>query len=150
MTFSVEKVEDLNALNIEGLVKESEEEGYRFLTRLVEEYKDGSNTFDQPGEALYCVRDNQDEVIAVGGVNQSPFADDEKVARLQRFYVESNARRRGAGSLLLKEITNHARAYFKEMTVRTESSKADSFYRHNGFDFDDSASETTHILKFEN
>ena len=148
MEFSVEKVENLNALNIDGLVKESEVEGYRFLTRLVEDYKDGTNTFNEPGEALYCVRDNKDSIVAVGGVNQSPFAEDDKVARLQRFYVEADARRKGAGSLLLKEITDHSREHFKEITVRTESSKADSFYRHNGFDFDDTASETTHVLKF--
>ncbi|MBE1554189.1 GNAT family N-acetyltransferase [Sporosarcina limicola] len=149
MKFSVEQVEDLNAIDISSLVKESEVEGYRFLSRLVDDYKDGTNTFNQLGEALFCIRDESSNIVAVGGVNQSPFSDDDKVARLQRFYVEADARRKGAGSLLLKEIVNHSRGYFNEMTVRTESSKADAFYRFNGFGLDDSASETTHVMKLQ-
>ena len=87
------------------------------------------------------------DVVAIGGVNQSPFSEDVKCGRLQRFYVLNDARRQGVGSLLLKEITDHSRGKFNEMTVRTESSKADAFYRSNGFNLDDSASETTHVLK---
>ena len=147
MGFSVEQVDDLQTIDITNLVTESETEGYRFLSRLVEDYKDGTNTFNQPGEALFCVRDEVGNVVAIGGVNKSPFSNDGDVARLQRFYVEADARRRGAGSLLLKEIISHSRNSFNEMTVRTESSKADAFYRSNGFDLDDSASETTHVLK---
>ena len=47
--------------------------------------------------------------------------------------------------LLLKKSSSLAET-FHEMTVRTESSKADAFYRANGFELDDSASETTHMI----
>lgn len=73
MTFKVEQVKDLHAINIEPLVKESEVEGYRFLTRLVNDYQDGTNTFNKPGEALLSVRNEDGDVVAIGGVNQSPF-----------------------------------------------------------------------------
>jgi GNAT superfamily N-acetyltransferase len=147
MTFKVEQVKDLQAIEIEPLVKESETEGYRFLTRLVNDYQDGTNTFNKPGEALLSVRNEGGTIVAIGGVNQSPFSEDTQVARLQRFYVLDEARRQGVGSLLLKEIVDHSRDAFKVVTVRTESSKADAFYRANGFELDDSASETTHLMK---
>jgi GNAT superfamily N-acetyltransferase len=146
MEYIVERVDDINLIDISELVKESEAEGYRFLTRLVNDYKDGSNTFDKPGEALFFIQDGSGEVVAIGGVNQSPFSDDKDVARLQRFYVAAAARRQGVGSILLEEIVRHSRDTFREMTVRTESSKADAFYRANGFELDDSASETTHLI----
>lgn len=149
MESKVERVDDLNTIDISHLVQESESEGYRFLTRLVGDYKDGTNTFDKPGEALFSIRDKAGHVVAIGGVNQSPFSDNAQVARLQRFYVLDDARRMGVGSRLLKEIVDHSRGAFNELNVRTESSKADAFYRANGFEFDDSTSETTHLLKFD-
>ncbi|WP_432355809.1 GNAT family N-acetyltransferase [Sporosarcina sp. A2] len=149
MTYVVEPVEDLMKLNIESLISESEEEGYRFLTRLAEDYKEGINTFSEPGEALYCVKDESGKIVAIGGVNRFPGpGGDPETGRLQRFYVETEERRNGAGSLLLKEIIKHSESQFNELTVKTESSKADAFYRHNGFEFDDSASETTHRMAF--
>ncbi|MHA6261166.1 GNAT family N-acetyltransferase [Sporosarcina sp. CAU 1771] len=149
MLITVERVKDLNAIDISHLVKESESEGYRFVTRLVTDFQDGSNTFNKQGEALFLIRDKDNDVVAIGGVNESPFAVDENVGRLQRFYVLSEARRKGVGSQLLKEIIQHSKAVFDEMTVRTESSKADAFYRANGFVADDSSSETTHVIKFK-
>ncbi len=149
MTFTVERVEDLQAIDISQLVKESELEGYRFLSRLVNDFQDGSNRFNKPGEALFSVQNETGDVVAIGGVNQSPFSDDTHVARLRRFFVLDDARRQGVGSLLLKEIIDHSRGIFNEMTVRTESSKADAFYRSNGFELDNSASETTHVMKLE-
>ena len=150
MNYTVEPIKDLTKLTIEPLVAESEEEGYRFLTRLVEDYKEGVNTFSEPGEALYAVKDAQGNVIAIGGVNRFPVpGGDPETGRLQRFYVQADQRRNGAGSLLLKAIIDHASKQFHELTAKTESSKADAFYRHNGFEFDDSESETTHRIVFK-
>jgi ribosomal protein S18 acetylase RimI-like enzyme len=146
MTFIVEQVKNLRDLDISRLVSESEAEGYRFLSRLVKEYMNGSNTFNKPGEALFCIRNNAGEVVAIGGVNQSPVSDRAEVARLRRFYVLSSARRQGVGSILLKELVNHSSGKFSEMTLKTESSNADAFYRANGFITDDSSAATTHIM----
>ena len=143
----VERVDDLNLVDISRLIKESEAEGYRFLSRLVDDYQDGTNIFNKQGEALFIIRNEEGEIVAIGGVNQSPFTDSEQAARLHRFYVLDKARRQGIGSLLLKEIINHSRSAFTVMTVRTESSKADAFYRANGFELDDSTADTTHVMK---
>ena len=148
MEYSVERVEDLQSLDITRLVQESEEEGYRFVTRLVNEFEDGSNTFNKTGEVLFCVKKNDGTVVAIGGINQSPFSQESEEGRLRRFYVLDHVRREGVGTLLLQSIIEHAKHHFKEITVRTESAKADAFYRAGGFSFDDSASETTHILRF--
>jgi GNAT superfamily N-acetyltransferase len=148
MEYSVERVEDLNSLDITRLVQESEEEGYRFVTRLVNEFEDGSNVFNKTGEVLFCVKKSDGTVVAIGGINQSPFSQESEVGRLRRFYVLDHVRREGVGTLLLQSIIEHAKKHFKEITVRTESAKADAFYRAGGFSFDDSASETTHILRF--
>lgn len=146
MELKVERVNDLNSTDIARLVGESETEGYRFLTRLVSDYNDGSNTFSKLGEALFLIRNEEQDVVAIGGVNQSPFSEDKQTARLKRFYVLEDARRQRIGSLLLKEIIDHSRGQFNKLTVRTESSKADIFYRENGFELDNSASETTHVM----
>ncbi|MGN7388126.1 GNAT family N-acetyltransferase [Sporosarcina sp. SAFN-015] len=148
MKYIVEKVNDLRELDIEELVQESEQEGYRFVTRLVNEFEDGTNTFNKPGEVLFCVKNEEDSVVAIGGINQSPFSQEADVGRLRRFYVLEAVRREGVGTLLLQTIIEHAKQHFKEITVRTDSAKADAFYRAGGFSFDDSASETTHILRF--
>ncbi len=148
MESNVEKIDDLNTIDISHLVEESESEGYRFLTRLVEEYKNGTNTFNKPGEALFSINNKEGNVVAIGGVNQSDFADEMTEARLQRFYVLDEARRKGVGSQLLEGIVEHSKNVFKKISVRTESSKADAFYRANGFEFDDSSTETTHVMKF--
>lgn len=146
MEYYVEKVEDLYSLDLERLVQESEKEGYRFVARLVNEIKDESNLFNRPGEGLFCVKNDAGSIIAIGGINQSPFDTTSGVGRLRRFYVAEGARREGVGTLLLQSIVEHAKKHFTEITVRTDSSKADAFYRACGFTFDDSASETTHFL----
>lgn len=148
MAYFVEKVNDLRELDIEELVQESEQEGYRFVTRLVSEFEAGTNTFNKPGEVLFCVTNEEGAVVAIGGINQSPFSQEADVGRLRRFYVLEEVRREGVGTLLLQSIIDHAKHYFKEITVRTDSAKADSFYRACGFSFDDSASETTHFFRF--
>jgi GNAT superfamily N-acetyltransferase len=147
MEFRVVRVKDLEGFDITRLVTESESEGYRFLTRLVKEYKDGTNTFSKPGEALFCIQDEVDDVVAIGGVNQSPVTDRMEVARLHRFYVLPSSRRQGIGTLLLKEIIDHSNGKFTEMTLKTESSTADAFYRSNGFIVDDSTAASTHVMK---
>jgi len=145
MIYKIERIQNLGELDVERMVKESEQGGYRFLTRLIEDYKDGTNTFNKTGEALFGVKDKTGSTVAIGGINISPFSENEKIGRLQRFYVEDKARRYGIGSLLLHVITEHAKEHFSSLSVRTESSIADEFYRANGFEFDDSETGTTHV-----
>lgn len=147
MTFKVQRIEDLKKVDVSQLVTESEEEGYRFLTRLVHDYEDGSNTFNKDGEALFGVWEGPDKLVAIGGINQNPYTENKDEARLRRFYTLGVARRQGVGSQLLTELVNHAKGNFSKITCRTESAKADAFYRANGFKETHDTPDTTHVMK---
>ncbi len=146
MTFKVQRIEDLKKVDVSQLVAESEEEGYRFLTRLVNDYEDGTNTFSKEGEALYGVWEGPDKLVAIGGISQNPY-ENKDTARLKRFYTLQSVRRQGVGSQLLSELKNHASENFKEITCKTESAKADAFYRANGFEETHDAPHITHVMK---
>lgn len=150
MAINVKVIEDLKTVDVSKLVEESEAEGYRFLRRLVTQYEDGTNPFNQPGEVLYGVWDQQGHLVAIGGLNRDPYSNKEGVGRLRRFYISPNARRQGIGTKLLKEIIDFGRGHFKEIVVRTDSSMADAFYRANGFSADLGLPEATHGLTLDN
>lgn len=147
MTFKVQRIEDLKKVDVSQLVAESEEEGYRFLTRLVNDYEDGTNTFNKDGEALYGVWEGPEKLVAIGGISRNPYSDNKEAARLKRFYTLQNVRRQGVGSQLLSELKNHAKEKFKVITCKTESAKADAFYRANGFEETHEEPHTTHVMK---
>lgn len=148
MTYEVKEISDLSKVSIDHLVKQSESEGYRFLTRLVEHFQDGTQQFDQPGEALLGVW-KADELVALGGVQKNPYTEDTETARLKRFYVEPEERRHGVGSMLLTACLDKAKENFSKVTCRTDSAKADAFYRHNGFSVTTDSPETTHQYNFK-
>lgn len=149
MAVEIKKIQDLKNMDVSKLVEESEAEGYRFLRRLVDQYEDGSNTFNKADEVLYGVWDHQDHLLAIGGLNRDPYSTKEGVGRLRRFYISTNARRQGVGTKLLQQILKDAQGHFNELVVRTDSSVADAFYRANGFSGDLGLPEATHILVLE-
>lgn len=150
MAMDIKVIEDLNKLNISKLVEESEAEGYRFLRRLVNQYADGTNTFNKAGEVLYGVWDPAGELVAIGGLNRDPYSDKSGIGRLRRFYISEHARRQGIGTKLLKEILNYGQGHFSEIVVRTDSSIADAFYRANGFSGDLGMPDVTHHIVLDN
>ncbi|AYC30275.1 GNAT family N-acetyltransferase [Paenisporosarcina cavernae] len=146
MTYKVQPIDDLTTLDVSPLVSKSEEEGYRFLSRLVHDYEDGSNRFDKQGEALLGVWDDNGELVAIGGLNVNPYSAEAGQARLRRFYTLPQVRRKGVGSLLLKELVTRAKENFTEINLRTDSAKADAFYRANGFTETHDTPDVTHRL----
>ncbi|RNF39165.1 GNAT family N-acetyltransferase [Planococcus salinus] len=150
MTIDLREIKKLKTEDVEKLVEESEAEGYRFLRRLVDQYEDGTNTFNKAGEILYGVWNPQGHLVAIGGLNRDPYSSKEGVGRLRRFYISQEARRQGIGTHLLTEIVNYAKGHFTELVVRTESSVADAFYRANGFSADLGIPEATHSLRLDN
>ena len=147
MAYTVQRIDDLKKVDVSQLVSESEEQGYRFLSRLVNDYADGTNTFEKEGEGLFGVWNQEKKLVAIGGVNQNPYTENKNEARLRRFYTLGETRRKGVGSLLLTELVNHAKGNFEKITCRTESAKADKFYRANGFEAVQGVPDTTHELK---
>lgn len=149
MTVDLKEIDDLSTVDVSKLVEESEAEGYRFLKRLVSQYEDGTNTFNKTGEVLYGVWDQNDQLVAIGGLNRDPYSDKSGVGRLRRFYISQNARRQGIGTQLLNEIINYGRGHFTELVVRTDSSIADAFYRANGFSADLGMPDATHGITLD-
>ena len=133
---------------VSKLIQESEREGYRFVSRLASEYEDGTHRFSEQGEAIYGAWE-EDELVAIGGLYRNSASKAENSARLFRFYTLPEHRRKGVGSELLKAISENAKGHFKEITTKTEAGNVDSFYRANGFVFDERSPDTTHVLSLQ-
>ena len=73
------------------------------------------------------------ELIAVGGLNRDPYADQEGIGRLRHIYVRRSARRSGVGSALVHQLLSHADGVFRSVRLRTETREAADFYISLGF-----------------
>ncbi|NIE95064.1 GNAT family N-acetyltransferase [Acinetobacter sp. Tr-809] len=118
---------------IDVLIQYSEREGFRFLNRLKQDFQSGTNCFDQIGEALFVVYDQHDRLIAVGGLNQDPFAESQQVGRLGRFYVHPDYRANQIGTHLLGHIEQYAKTYFERLDLFTDTAQAAQFYQSRGY-----------------
>jgi GNAT superfamily N-acetyltransferase len=144
--FKVKQIKDLSYDDLNQMVKESKEDGFRFLERLVNDYKNGTNNFNMPGESLYGVFNKEDVLIAIGGLNIDPFSNEQKIGRLRRFYVSKDYRRNGLGRLLLKKIICDAKNYYKVLVLHTDTEQADKFYNSFGFLKENIYPKATHYL----
>jgi len=114
------------------LVGESEREGFRFLARLRQEFDDGTNRFDAPGEALLGCRRGA-ELEAVGGLNRDPWSPEPRAGRLRHLYVSPASRRSGVGRMLIDALVAAARPHFRVLLLRTDTPAAARFYEALGF-----------------
>ena len=128
------------------LLEESRSQGFEFLDRLVAEYQNGTNRFNQPGEALFGVYANA-EMVVVGGLNVDPYLAEKHTGRVRHVYVLSSWRRQGVGSLLMQEIIQQAQKHFRRLTLRTFSGQASQFYLSLGFKTAPGDKNVTHFLE---
>lgn len=128
----IKRIEDLLKYEIDHLVKESKEEGFNFLLKLINEYESKINTFSKTGECLYGIF-RGDTLIGIGGLNQDPYTKDNKIGRLRRFYILKDYRRKGLGRILLERIISDAKIYFNIVVLCTDTEQGDRFYTSNGF-----------------
>ncbi|QKE75682.1 GNAT family N-acetyltransferase [Arthrobacter citreus] len=142
----VKQIKNLLYVDLTFLVKESKDEGFRMVERLVNDYKNGTNTFNNLGEVLFGVFNEKGELVAVGGLNKDPFSNKQYIGRLRRFYVSKEYRRNGIGSLLLKRIINEAKKYYKVLVLHTNTEQADKFYTSLGFSKENRFLNSTHCL----
>ncbi len=124
----------LNALppGFDHLAEETSAEGHSFLARMRREWRDGRNRFDRAGELLLAAVDAE-RLLAVGGLNQDPYAKRPRIGRLRHLYVRACARRLGIASLLVDDLLNHAAAHFEVVRLRTDNPAAAAFYLKKGF-----------------
>lgn len=127
------------------LVEESEREGFRFLRRLHDDYRDGSNRFDQPGEGLFAAW-LSDRPVGVCGLNRDPYVPDGRTGRVRRLYVHPSVRQLGVGRSLVTAVIAKARETYPIIRLRTKNPAADAFYRRLGFSPVESEA-ATHVLR---
>jgi GNAT superfamily N-acetyltransferase len=126
--FLIQKLDELPEQIVE-LSLISQIEGFKFINRLISEYQYGQNCFDEVGEALYGMQ-YANQLIAIGGVNATL---NKHVGRLRRFYVHPEYRRQGIGELLLRSVEEHAKQYFNEIVLYTDTHRAAVFYKKMGY-----------------
>src|SRR5262245_61334172 len=99
--FRFSRIAQLNLAELEPLLRESREQGFKFLDTLVRDYVSGANRFELPGEALFGIYD-ESGLLAVGGLNLDPFLHDLHVGRVRHVYVAGAYRRQGLGRMLMQ------------------------------------------------
>ena len=125
------KIENLPKKIIE-LADESQNEGFRFLNRLITEFESGRNCFRGQGEGLFAVYE-QNLLIGIGGLNIDPYAKDARIGRVRRLYVSRDHRKSGAGRLLMDAIENYAFRNFSQLHLFTDNPVASTFYESLGY-----------------
>ncbi|WP_042222200.1 GNAT family N-acetyltransferase [Oceanobacillus manasiensis] len=146
--YEVRQLDNLLNFDLDWLVKQSQEEGFRFVERLVNDYKDGSNTFNLPGESLFGVLNEEGTLIAVAGLNKDPFSKDHSIGRIRRFYVSKEIRRNGLGTILVNRIIDEAKKYYKVIVLHTDTKQADKFYTSIGFTKSSLYPKSSHYMEF--
>jgi GNAT superfamily N-acetyltransferase len=140
-TVAIERLTRLPPNLLAELLTASEQEGFRFVRRLVA----GDNRFDRPGEALFAASAGG-RVIGVCGLSYDPFAGSPDVGRVRRLYVLPEYRQQGVGRRLVDEVVSAARGHFRRLRLRTNADGADQFYRALGFERSTEL-DCTHVLE---
>ncbi len=128
------------------LVAESEQAGFRFVRKLVNEWASGANRFAAPGEALFAARVNC-RLVGVGGLNVDPYAREPGVGRVRHLYVLAAYRRKGIGRSLVEAIVTAARGSFGRLRLRTDTVEAAQFYEALGFQPCPNHADCSHIIE---
>jgi GNAT superfamily N-acetyltransferase len=121
-----------NVAKLRDLAAEAETEGMGMVRRLVADWEEGRNRFDQPGEKAF-VAVAEGKVVAVCGLNVDPFAGAARVGRVRRLYVSREYRRRGVGSTMVARVAKEAAGWFDVLHLRTHDVRAAAFYEALGF-----------------
>lgn len=142
----IARISEIQSGAINHLVEESLSQGFRFVARLIREYRSGLNCFDKSGEVLFTAS-VQGAVVGIGGLNRDPYFNNPKVGRLRHLYVQSVLRRRGVGRLLVTQLIHEANQHYQLLTLRTDTVAADEFYQKLGFKTAPNWEHTTHHLQ---
>ncbi len=129
------------------LEKEATAEGFRFLTRLIAQWRSGINRFNAPGECLMAAYSNQ-RLIGIGGLSVDPYSKPD-IARLRRVYVAPEARNQHVGQALVQALVAQAALHFQRVRLSTDTPGGDAFYLRCGFMRIDDV-HATHIMELVN
>jgi ribosomal protein S18 acetylase RimI-like enzyme len=144
MLIRCERLHDLASPDVAALLSDSEQAGVRLVRRLVDEWADGTNRFDRPGEALFGAWVDG-RLAGVCGLNVDPYAGDERVGRVRHLYVLTSSRRLGVGRELVACVLAAARGRFGRLRLSTTNPAAARLYEALGFR-PVSERDCTHVL----
>ncbi len=130
--FLISPIVELELHHIEPLIKASEKEEFKFLTRLKNDWISGVNRFNKKYEKLYQIEVDK-KIIAIGGINNNPYHENGKVGRIRHLYVLSEYRKRGFGRKLVQHLLNKSNDKYEKITLRTDTVVASKFYESIGF-----------------
>ncbi len=125
------KATTLSLDNFDEPAKEASAEGYRFVDRLLEEWRDGTNRFDRDGEVLLLAFEN-DVLAGIGGITWEPGNPD--LLRMRRFFICSKFRRKSVATLLVSEILLGLESDDRNIVVNAGTSVAPLFWEAIGFE----------------
>ena len=114
------------------LSAEAASEGFGFVDRLIEDWLNGANRFEKPGELLLGGF-REGSLLAVCGLNRDPYIDRSQVGRLRHLYVLRSARGEGIASALVRRVLSEAKGVFPIVRLRTHTREAAEFYGRLGF-----------------
>ncbi|WP_062105593.1 GNAT family N-acetyltransferase [Bacillus niameyensis] len=145
----IERVPSLEQYELDFLIEDSLSEGYKFIKRLVDEYRAGSNKFDKNGESLYVAKIDS-EIIGIVGLNIDPYVSSPEVGRVRHLYVLRQYRGNGVGKKLLNTVMDEARQHFRTLRLSTtDNPVAENLYIECGFSKVEGIHKASHILEFE-
>jgi len=107
-------------------------EGFRFLSRFVDDLASGRVQLDAPCE-FFVAQVEGDCLIAIGGVTPDPYVDRVGVGRLRHVYVRPSARGTGVGRVLVQHLEERARPCYSWLQLRTDTDAAARFYERLGY-----------------
>lgn len=127
-------IQQITALpvQIRDLEREAIEQGFRFVTRLIDEWESGANRFNAPGECLMAVYLGG-QLLGLGGLSCDPYVQN-GAGRLRRLYVAKSARRRSVGTMLVHELVAYASRHFRTVRLSTDTVSGAAFYQRCGFE----------------
>jgi GNAT superfamily N-acetyltransferase len=128
--------------HFDQFLNEAAAEGFNNMSVLRDEWENGSNRFDRPGEILALATING-EMVGIGGITQD-FVDVDWL-RMRRFYVRRAYRRFGVGRMIALHVLELARPFNRQICLYAGGPEAEAFWPTLGFVPID-REHTTHVL----
>lgn len=125
-------ITDQNVRELHALVEESKQAGYNFLQRTIDDWTNGVNKFDKPGEKLWGLFSGK-VLIGIGGLNIDRYTLAPRVGRVRHLYIREAQRLKGSATLLVTKIIEEANHNFTMLRLFTDNAGASAFYEKLGF-----------------
>jgi GNAT superfamily N-acetyltransferase len=129
VTLELVRIGDRLPHDFADLASEAGAEGFRNIDRLAAEFADQRDSFT----ALFAAYE-AGRLVGIGGLTPEPGAYLGEAWRMRRFYVRTDARRRGVGRRLADALLTEALGLTRLVTVHAGSTEAARFWKALGWE----------------